>query len=75
MNNDHKTLVKFMINALNEELEKVIDLNKKYKINNIKLEKAFELVLRYYSLLKLQTNKKKLKKIKGQFDKLKIKII
>lgn len=75
MNNDHKTLVKFMINALNEELEKVIDLNKKYKINNIKLEKAFELVLRYYSLLELQTNKKKLKKIKGQFDKLKIKII
>lgn len=75
MNNDHKTLVKFMINALNEELEKVIDLNKKYRINNIKLEKAFELVLRYYSLLELQTNKKKLKKIKGQFDKLKIKII
>lgn len=75
MNSDHKTLVKFMINALNEELEKVIDLNKKYKINNIKLEKAFELVLRYYSLLELQTNKKKLKKIKGQFDKLKIKII
>lgn len=75
MNNDHKTLVKFMINALNEELEKIIDLNVKYKINNIELKKAFELVLRYYSLLELQTNKKQLKKIKGQFDKLKIKII
>lgn len=75
MNKDHKILVKFMINALNEELEKIIDLNVKYKINNIELKKAFELVLRYYSLLELQTNKKQLKKIKGQFDKLKIKIV
>ena len=75
MNNDHKTLINFMIKALNEELEKIIDLNKKYKLNNIELKKAFELVLRYYSLLELQTNKKQLKKIKKQFNKLKIKLI
>jgi hypothetical protein len=75
MNNDHKTLINFMIKALNEELEKIIDLNKKYKLNNIELKKAFELVLRYYSLLELQTNKKQLKKIKEQFNKLKIKLI